>query len=201
LEDTFLENILYAGTIRGVFVSTNRGASWSYFGTNMPVTAIADLEINENTHDLIVGTHGRGIYKVNLKPMYEMAKSGWSEQEKLFAIPQAQLPWNNSMGGETDYRTHEKLPITFSLTEPQRVTLSITDETGKQLWKHDIDGKKGLNQFRWDLITERVTSSYAYFIHYDKFLNEGSYQLKLSTKGNVLTQLLVAVKGESPYKR
>ncbi|MBK7653690.1 MAG: hypothetical protein IPJ20_27380, partial [Flammeovirgaceae bacterium] len=49
LEDPTDEDILYVGNIRGVFISTDRGISWSYFGKNMPGAAIADLEINETT--------------------------------------------------------------------------------------------------------------------------------------------------------
>lgn len=201
LEDARHDNILYAGTIRGVFISVNRGTNWSYLGWNMPSAAIADLELNEATRDLIVATHGRGIYKMNLDPLYEMSKSGWREQDQLFTIPQARLPWKNSMGAETDYRTLEKLPITFWLAEPGAVTLALTDKNGKQLWAHSWQGKKGFNQYRWDLVVEKVKSDFAYFIHYDQFLAAGSYQVNLTTKNQTLTQPLIAVKGVSPYIR
>ncbi len=71
LEDPVNENILYAGLHRGVYLSTNRGESWSYLGLQMPVTSIADLEIHEPSMDLIAATHGRGIYKMNVKPIQE----------------------------------------------------------------------------------------------------------------------------------
>jgi photosystem II stability/assembly factor-like uncharacterized protein len=199
LEDSNDENILYVGTIRGVFISINRGANWFYLGNNMPCAAIADMEINNNTRDLIVATHGRGIYKVNVEPIYEMSHRKWLDQDHLLKIPPAELPWNNSMGGKPDYRTVEKLPVSFWLTEPKLVTLTLTDKTGKQLWVHQLEGKKGLNQFRWDLIVEKVASNFAYFIHYDKFLTQGNYLLTLTTKNTVLTQPLVTVKGKSPY--
>ena len=201
LEDPLYENLLFVGTIRGVFLSINRGASWSYLGTHMPAAAIADLEIDETTHDLIVATHGRGIYKVNLSPVYEMIKRGWPKQDHLLAVPQARLPWKNSLGGETDYRTVEKLPISFWLTETKPVTLTLSTTEGKIIWTHTLTGKKGLNQFRWDLIVKKETSDFAYFIHYDKFLTPGNYQLRLTTQDNILTQPVIAVKGESPYIR
>ncbi len=71
LEDPFYENILYAGSIRGVYVSIDRGSAWSYLGMNMPGAPIADIEVNLKTKDLIVATHGRGLYKMNLKPIHQ----------------------------------------------------------------------------------------------------------------------------------
>ena len=201
LEDPTEEDILYVGTIRGVFISINRGTSWSYLGKNMPAAAIADLEINETTMDLIVATHGRGIYKMNLRPLHQMNTLGWPEQhDQLFAIPQAMLPRENSMGGETDYRTVEKTPISFWLSEPKLVTLSIKDNIGKQIWTLGLEGKKGFNQYRWDLITEKVKSDFAYFIHYDLFLKEGSYQISLITKTKTLTQPFTTNKTISPHQ-
>ncbi len=67
-EDLTNENILYAGGLRGVYVSLDKGNNWSYLGINMPAVAVADMEIHRASMDLVVGTHGRGIYKINLKP-------------------------------------------------------------------------------------------------------------------------------------
>ena len=70
VEDPDFENILYAGTYRGVYVSTNRGENWSYFGVALPDTSIADIAIETKSKDMIIATHGRGIYKTNLNPFY-----------------------------------------------------------------------------------------------------------------------------------
>ena len=199
LEDLTDEDILYVGTIRGVFISMDRGATWAYFGKNMPSAAIADIEINEATMDLIVATHGRGIFKLNLQPLHQMNKLNWPKQDYLFEIPAAQLPWYNSNGGEPDYRTVERAPISFWLNEAAHVTLSIKTEDNKEVWSIPFEGKKGFNQYRWDLVVERVKSNYAYFIHYDRFLKAGKYQITLATKGKTLAQPFVAVKGISPY--
>jgi hypothetical protein len=201
LEDPTHENILFAGTIRGVFVSIDRGSSWSYLGTHMPMAAIADLEVDEGTMDLVAGTHGRGIFKVGLGPLYKMVMLGGLSQDHLFTVPRATLPWKNSLGGETDYRAVEKLPISFWLTGSQLVTLALTDSAGKSIWTQAIEGRKGLNQYRWDLIVEKVSSDQAYFIHYDRFLTEGTYHLQLTTTRSAQTQPLVAVRPTSPYIR
>ena len=51
VEDPDFENILYAGTYRGVYVSTNRGENWSYFGVALPDISIADIAIETKSKD------------------------------------------------------------------------------------------------------------------------------------------------------
>jgi hypothetical protein len=54
---------LYAGTDRGVFVSTDGGANWNQFGTGLPNVAVFDLAISSDGH-LRAATHGRGFYEI-----------------------------------------------------------------------------------------------------------------------------------------
>src|SRR6266581_8475627 len=52
---------LYAGTDRGVFLSTDSGATWNQYGTALPNVAVFDLAISADGH-LRAATHGRGFY-------------------------------------------------------------------------------------------------------------------------------------------
>jgi hypothetical protein len=100
LEDLTNENILYAGGFRGVYISIDRGKNWSYLGNNMPGAAIADLEIHESTMDLIAATHGRGIYKINLRPIHSMVNKIFSiDKDYLFDITESQSCTLSSKAG------------------------------------------------------------------------------------------------------
>jgi photosystem II stability/assembly factor-like uncharacterized protein len=59
-EDPMRQGLLIAGTELGVHISFDDGNSWQPFQLNLPTTSMRDFEIYEN--DLIVGTHGRGIW-------------------------------------------------------------------------------------------------------------------------------------------
>src|SRR5258708_34359561 len=59
-EDPVRKGLLYAGTELAVFVSFNDGDDWQPLRLNMPAISIRDLVIHEN--DLVVGTHGRGFW-------------------------------------------------------------------------------------------------------------------------------------------
>ncbi|MEP7002351.1 MAG: hypothetical protein ABI969_17815, partial [bacterium] len=62
-EDHIRRGLLVAGTERGVYVSLDDGDSWQPLQLNLPVTSMRDFEIYGN--DLIVGTHGRGIWVID----------------------------------------------------------------------------------------------------------------------------------------
>jgi photosystem II stability/assembly factor-like uncharacterized protein len=66
-EDPVRAGLLFAGTERGAFVSFNDGDVWQPLQLNLPVTSVRDFEIYGD--DLIVGTHGRGIWVIDSMTM------------------------------------------------------------------------------------------------------------------------------------
>jgi hypothetical protein len=58
---------LYAGTDRGVFNSTDGGATWNLYGAGLPDVAVFDLAISSDGH-LRAATHGRGFYEIVKAP-------------------------------------------------------------------------------------------------------------------------------------
>lgn len=202
LEDPTDENILYAGALRGVYMSTNRGKTWAYLGNNMPSAAIADLEIHDNTMDLVVATHGRGIYKINLRPIHAMvSKNLPPDKDHLFNIPESTRPSLSSHSGEALYQTLEKVSIPFWLNEAKSISLSIKDKENKIIWTITQQGQKGFNEYRWDLIVKKEKSDLPYFVHYDKFVEAGNYTLILSDGKTTLEQVFVVKNGVSSVKR
>jgi photosystem II stability/assembly factor-like uncharacterized protein len=64
-EDPVNANLLFAGTEFGLFVSIDGGGRWAQFKAGIPNVAVRDLAIHPREHDLIVATHGRGLYVVD----------------------------------------------------------------------------------------------------------------------------------------
>ncbi len=56
--------IIWAGTEIGIFESTDAGSTWHILAGNLPAAAIWDLKIVDN--QVIIGTHGRGIWSVTI---------------------------------------------------------------------------------------------------------------------------------------
>jgi photosystem II stability/assembly factor-like uncharacterized protein len=55
-------NLLFVGTERGVSVTLDGGAQWIDLNNNLPRVAVHDMVIHPRENDLVVGTHGRGIW-------------------------------------------------------------------------------------------------------------------------------------------
>jgi len=202
LEDPTNQNILYVGTIRGMYVSIDRGKTWSYLGRSLPGVAVADMEIHEGTMDLVAATHGRGIYKINLRPLQIMVAGNLPvSTSRLFEILPGKRPWYNSSHRDPDYRTVEKTSIPFWLAKPETVTLTLLDKDKKEWWKTSFPASAGFNEYRWDLVTVREMSDFPYFIHYNKFLPAGSYIWRLSAGATVLEQSWTVVHATSPYTK
>jgi photosystem II stability/assembly factor-like uncharacterized protein len=191
LEDPTNENILYAGLYRGVYISVDRGDSWSQLGPKMAPTAIADLLIQEREMDLVVATHGRGIYKMNVRAIHEFFKDGAAKKDILFAPQATTLPWINHNYSYLHAETAEKAPIVFYLLGDADLTISISDGEGKAIWTEDIKGQKGFNQVNWDLVAKREDNEGAYFYRQLQFAKPGSYEVKLTGKDIELATTLV----------
>ncbi len=191
LEDPFHENILYAGCYRGVLCSMDRGNTWYLLGRDMPAASIGDLRMQERERELVAATHGRGIYFVNLDPIYELNEMEFPPTENLLLeILYARYPKIRDRSKDINRASVEKIPISFWLARDESVTLSVLDKKNKVLWKKEIEGNKGLNQFRWGLVIAREESSLPYFIHYEKYLKVGKYVVELKTSEGSLKRSL-----------
>ena len=61
-EDRKNPNLLFVGTDFGLYASLDGGKSWQRMKNGMTTNPMHDLAIHPRDQELIVGTHGRGIY-------------------------------------------------------------------------------------------------------------------------------------------
>ena len=67
-EDLINPDILYVGTDVGVYISKNRGESWEVLG-DLPSTYVHDLIIHPRDNIMVVATHGRGMFALDMNPV------------------------------------------------------------------------------------------------------------------------------------
>ncbi len=60
-QDIVNPDLLFLGTESGLFISTNGGAAWGHFTSNMPQAGVQDMVIHPRDHALVMATHGRGV--------------------------------------------------------------------------------------------------------------------------------------------
>ena len=61
-EDSKNPDLLFVGTEFGLQVSLDRGRAWRPMMNGLPTVAVYDMIIHPRDRDVILGTHGRGIY-------------------------------------------------------------------------------------------------------------------------------------------
>ena len=101
-EDPKNQDILYVGSDNGLYASFNRGKSFMTLG-NLPGVPIHDIAIQKTANEIVIGTHGRGIYiasidsihKVYNAPVNKTVSKDNSTKLKLF-------DWKKMNAGEPD---------------------------------------------------------------------------------------------------
>lgn len=68
-EDPVDRNILYLGTDTAVYVTTDGGKAWSVLGSNLPSAYVHDLVIHPRDNVMVIATHGRGMWVVDVDPI------------------------------------------------------------------------------------------------------------------------------------
>lgn len=187
IEDPRHEDVLYAAMYRGVYVSLDRGKSWAVLGRGMPAAAVSDLVIQERELHLIAATHGRGIYRLDLAPVHWLVANNASQTDALLPMPTAYRPRRDDITPRPRQSSEERVPITFNLAEPCDVTVAVVDKKGQTRFTQKVAGTRGLNQFRWDLVTKRTSSPAPYFLGQVTFVPAGSYEVRITGEGVSLT--------------
>lgn len=155
LEDTENENILFVGTDNGLFISLDRGQTWQDFSNDMPTVAVHDLVIQKNAKDLVVGTHGRSLYKINLKNIQLLTSENQNKNIVLFDIEKLK---HSKYWGAKGFAWSDRKPITkdiwFYSKTRNILNVKITNEKGLELFSQKVTPSIGLNKISYDLILD-----------------------------------------------
>lgn len=75
-EDPKNRELLYVGTDLGVYVSTDRGETWDVLGGGLPTTFVHDLVVHPRDDVLVIATHGRGMYALDVRSLQAASDGG-----------------------------------------------------------------------------------------------------------------------------
>jgi photosystem II stability/assembly factor-like uncharacterized protein len=126
-QDPVDRDLLFLGTEFGLYVSTDGGKRWLRWTHGVPTTAVTDLVVHPREHDLVIATHGRGLYIVDdVTPLRELTPEVLREPLHLFPAAAGRLDRRNVTTGNTragagDYRGENRpygVQLTYSLNVP-----------------------------------------------------------------------------------
>ncbi len=197
-EDLVNANLLYVGTEFGLFISLDGGAHWAQFKGGLPNVAVRDIAIQPRESDLILATHGRGIYILDdLTPIRALTP-------ELLAKDLVMLPSRPSVlnlpaseqrfDGDAEFKGRT-LPEAASIVYYQKkrhifgdLKLEIYDDHGSLLTSIQGDKRRGMNRLAWPERAKPPKVPPAAGLVENEFLffgpqaQEGTYPVKL-TKG------------------
>ena len=154
-EDPKNEDVLYLGTDNGAYVSFNKGKSWELFSKGLPNVAFHDLVIQEEASHLLLGTHGRSIYKANITALQQNATSSTNAITIFETEPiRASRRWGNSWS-QWSPKYEPTMSIGFYSQASATQGVNIISQGGALLNSIAVNASEGFNYAAYDLtITE-----------------------------------------------
>jgi photosystem II stability/assembly factor-like uncharacterized protein len=153
-------NVLFAGTERALFVTHDSGDHWTRLRANLPTTRYDDILVHPRTKDLVLGTHGRGIWILDdATPIAEWTPAIAQKRAHLFAVPRATLLlyWEDVSNMAHYFYTAENpaegATFTYQLAQPaSKVRLLVGNAAGKTIREVTGPGDAGvIHRVNWDL--------------------------------------------------
>lgn len=154
-EDPWSADILYLGTDMGAYVSRDRGGSWESLSATLPTTPVHDLAVQARVGDLVLGSHGRGAWVLDLAPIRGLRGLAAGAVLHLFPIRSAVADWFpwETVPGSRRGRNVAPFQVVAGLAGP--VTVTVRDSTGTEVRRWSAELVPGVNTLRWDLQSTR----------------------------------------------
>jgi photosystem II stability/assembly factor-like uncharacterized protein len=157
-------DLLFVGTEHGLFTSPDGGAVWHRVTNGLPVAVtVHDLVIHLRDRELLVGTHGRSVYVIDVAPLEELTAEIAGSPAHLFAVKPAVAYKIQPAGEPTKAFAAPNPPygavLAYRVADP--ATLTIEDENGKVLAQWAVGDRPGFNRIVWDLGVKSETGPVA----------------------------------------
>ncbi|MCW8925601.1 MAG: hypothetical protein OQJ84_05035 [Xanthomonadales bacterium] len=156
-EDPVVEDILYVGTDRGVYVSTNGGDSWAALQGGLPNVPVHDLVVHPRERELVAGTHGRSIWIVDVLPIQDLAEAGDDVSLKVFYIDevQASRSWRSERSRWWfDPEEAPRTVIKYWSNVAGAAAIEVLDGNDNVVQRFSADAASGMNSIEWDLLVD-----------------------------------------------
>ena len=172
-EDPNKKGFLVAGTDTGLYYSQDNGDHWQPLKADFPTVAVFDVQFIKRSHDLVVATHGRGIFVLDdIRPLEELASDVESSDFHLFTPAPGIIfhTWRTDEGGAggysapnapngavIDYYLKSEIKSAAGQGPGQRmerqgpVKIVFTGESGNTVATDYGPGDTGVNRFVWSM--------------------------------------------------
>jgi photosystem II stability/assembly factor-like uncharacterized protein len=206
LQDAQNPQLVFAGTEFGLFCSLDGGGRWAQIHAGIPDVAVRDLCVQPHEGDLVVATHGRGIFVIDdLMPLRALTPAVLASdaailpsRPSVLVIPSSEQRFD----GDTDYSGEsigESAAITYYLKKRHLIgdlRVEVMDAKGTVLQRIDGTKRRGLNRVQWAMrlkgpkmpaAANLVQNSYAFV---GPRAAAGEYPVRLIRNKDTLTSVI-----------
>ncbi len=215
-EDRIKPNLLFLGTEFGLFISIDGGESWAHFLGNLPQVAVRDIAVHPRENDLILATHGRGVWIVDdITPLHSLTAD-------VLASDVAFLPSRSSVVSVPAFEQRFDADDQFTGHSPENTAwivyylkkrhmfgdlrIEVHDKDGELVYSAPGGRRRGLNRFEWPMRLKPPKAPPATSLTFSPFslvgplVPEGTYSVKM-IKGDKTyeTQVQLVPDPRSPH--
>lgn len=205
-EDRLSPDILFVGTEFGLFISRDKGMGWEEFRPgSFPAVAVRDIAVASQGDDLVLATHGRGIWIIDdISPVRALSPEVLASDVTLIRSEPVQQRIRGSGGwpeGDATYVGQNPVDgavITYYQKARHvlgRMKLEIIDPNGKVIDELPTSKRKGLNRVVWSMRTKPPqvppAASLAFASTQGQRVMPGNYTVRLTKAGKVTEMPLV----------
>jgi hypothetical protein len=160
-EDIENHDLLYLGTEFAMWASIDRGKSWSKINNNLPTVAIHEVAIHPTAGEIVVATHGRSLWALDVSGLRGLSRSVVTAKAALLK-PVSAVRWQTEpQRGTTNRKFSAQNPprgaviyYAFS-TKPTKAGMKIYDYSGETVYTVSLPTDPGLHKLTWPLSRPR----------------------------------------------
>jgi photosystem II stability/assembly factor-like uncharacterized protein len=214
-EDTVRPDLLFLGTEFGLWVTLDGGQQWAeYKGNDFPSVAVRDIVIQPRDSDLVLATHGRGIWIVDdITPLRKLTPEvmaqevafleGRPTQQRLMASG----GWMEGSAAFTGANPPDSALITYYQKKRHifgKMKIEVFDDQGKLVDTLPANSRRGLTRAPWAMRLKPPRVPPAVSLAFEAAVGPrvlpGTYTIKM-TRGDQTysTQLVVGLDPRATY--
>jgi photosystem II stability/assembly factor-like uncharacterized protein len=152
-EDSKNPDLLYAGTEFGLSISLDRGEHWDRLLGKFPAVAVHDVDLQEREEHLILGTHGRSIWVLDVRPLRHLTTKERAkplvlvQPANLFRMPRR----SRGRSGNRYFKASngDNRPVFYYWVGKKSkgpATLTVYDLKGNSVWTGKASSMQGLHR-------------------------------------------------------
>ena len=159
LEDPTNPDLLYLGTDNGLYVSIDGGASFMSMQNGIPHAPVHDLKIQARRQHLLVGTHGRSIYRADIAALQRLTPEIIASALTVHAPTETTRSpnWGRRFVWWADYNEPEVI-IAYWAGSAGQVTVQVEGAEDAVLRTLTAEAKHGLNFLSYDLSVDEASA-------------------------------------------